>query len=66
MTVLGVTGTMSGSENIKAQSKEVTPTFEEQIILPSSGYTHLSQVTVAAIAVSMTDNSAGGKTVTIG
>lgn len=66
VTVLGVTGTMSGSENIKAQSKEVTPTFEEQIILPSSGYTHLSQVTVAAIAVSMTDNSAGGKTVTIG
>lgn len=66
VTVLGVTGTMSGSEAIKAQSKEVTPTFEDQIILPSSGYTHLSQVTVAAIAVSVTDNSAGGKTVTIG
>jgi hypothetical protein len=30
------------------------------------GYTHLSQVTVAAIPVSITDNSAGGKTVTIG
>lgn len=66
VTILGVEGTMSGSEGIKAQSKEVTPTFEEQVVLPGTGYTHLSQVTVAAIRVSMTDNSAGGKTVTIG
>lgn len=66
VTILGVTGTMSGSEGIKAQSKDVTPTFEEQVILPGTGYTHLSQVTVAAIPVTMTDNSAGGKTVTIG
>jgi hypothetical protein len=66
ITVLGVEGTMSGSEGVKPQSKSVTPTFESQAILPDSGYTHLSQVTVAAIPMSITDNSAGGKTVTIG
>jgi hypothetical protein len=66
VTILGVEGTMSGSEDVKSQSKEVTPSFEQQVILPGSGYTHLSQVTVAAIRMSITDNSAGGKTVTIG
>lgn len=66
VTVLGVTGTMSGSEGVKAQSKEVTPSTEEQVVLPDSGYTHLSQVTVAPIPYDESDNSAGGKTVTIG
>lgn len=66
VTILGVEGTMSGSEGVKSQSKEVTPSFTGQVVLPDSGYTHLSQVTVAAIQVSITDNSAGGKTVTIG
>lgn len=66
VTILGVTGEMTGSEGIVSQSREVTPTFEEQVVLPGAGYTHLSQVTVAAIPVSVTDNSAGGKTVTIG
>lgn len=66
VTILGITGTMTGSEGIVSQSREVTPTFEEQVILPGAGYTHLSQVTVAAIPVAVTDNSAGGKTVTIG
>jgi hypothetical protein len=66
VTILGVKGTMSSSEGVKPQSKEVTPSFEPQVVLPSTGYTHLSQVTVAAIPVSVTDNSAGGKTVTIG
>lgn len=66
VTILGVTGTMSGSEGVKAQSKEATPSTEEQVILPDTGYTHLSQVTVAAIPYVESDNSAGGKTVTIG
>lgn len=66
VTILGVTGTMSGSEGIVSTSKEVTPSFEEQVVLPGTGFTHLSQVTVAAIPMSITDNSAGGKTVTIG
>lgn len=66
VSILGVEGTMSGSEGIKAQSKTVTPSTAEQVVLPDSGYTHLSQVTVAAIPYTETPNSAGGITVTIG
>ena len=40
--------------------------FTEQTVLPDSGYTHLSEVTIDAIPIVTTDNSAGGKTVTIG
>ena len=49
VTVLGVTGSMSPSEGVNAQSKSVTPTKSEQVVQPDSGYTHLAQVTVAAI-----------------
>ena len=66
VTILGVTGTMSGSEDEVPQSKTVTPTFSSQQILPDTGYTCLSQVTVNAIPVAYADNSAGGVTVTIG
>lgn len=66
VTVLGVTGTMSGSEAEKKQSKEVTPSFEEQTVLPDSGYTCLTEVVVKAIPYTETPNSAGGITVTIG
>lgn len=66
ITILGVEGTMSGSEGVVAQAKTATPTFTAQTITPDTGYTHLSQVTVAAITVTYSDNSAGGKTVTIG
>jgi hypothetical protein len=66
VTILGVEGNMTGSEGVVSQSKNVTPSFEEQVILPGSGFTHLSQVTVAAIRVTSTDNSAGGTTITIG
>jgi hypothetical protein len=64
--ILGVTGTMSGSEGVSSQSKHVTPSTEVQTVLPDTGYTHLSQVTVAAIPYSESNNPAGGKTVTIG
>lgn len=66
ITILGVEGTMSGSEGVVAQAKTATPTFSSQVISPDTGYTHLSQVTVSAIAVAYSDNAAGGKTVTIG
>ena len=66
VTILGVAGTMSGSEGVNPQSKSVTPTTSEQTVLPDDGYTHLSQVTVAPIPYVESDNSAGGKTVTIG
>lgn len=66
VTILGKTGTMSGSEGVKPQAKNVTPTFSAQEILPDEGYNCLSQVNVAAIPVTYTDNAAGGQTVTIG
>lgn len=66
VTILGVIGTMSGTEGAKPEAKTVTPTFEAQEILPSEGYNYLSSVTVAAIKVTKTENSAGGMTVTIG
>lgn len=66
ITILGVEGTMSGSEGIKAQAKTVTSSKTAQTVLPDEGYTHLSQVTVNAIPYTESDNSAGGKTVTIG
>ena len=66
ITILGVEGTMSGTEGAKAQNKNVTPSTEEQVILPDTGYNYLSQVTVGAIPYVESDNTAGGKTVTIG
>ena len=66
ITILGVEGTMSGSEGVVAQAKTATPSWSQQDISPDSGYTHLSQVTVAAIPITYADNAAGGKTVTIG
>ena len=66
VTVLGVEGTMSGSENMKPQSKSVTPKASAQTVLPDEDYNCLSQVEVAAIPYAVSDNTAGGKTVTIG
>lgn len=64
--ILGVEGTYGGEE-IKVQTKSATPyTNKEQTILPDSGFDYLSQVTVAKIAYEESDNSAGGKTITIG
>lgn len=63
--ILGVTGSYSG-ESISAQSKTATPTFSSQTIQPDTGYDYLSAVTVSAIPVTYSDNSAGGVTVTVG
>lgn len=65
ITILGVEGAMSGSEDMKAQAKTVTPKTEQQVVSPDEGYNALSQVTVAAIPYNETENPAGGKTVTI-
>lgn len=66
ITILGVTGAMSGTEDAKPQAKTVTPTSSQQVVLPDDGYNYLSQVTVEAIPYAESENSAGGITVTIG
>lgn len=67
ITILGVEGTMSGTEDAKAQAKEVTPSTKQQVVLPdtTSGYNYLSQVTVLPIPYVETDNDYG-TTITIG
>lgn len=66
VTILGVTGTMSGTEGAKAQAKTVIPTTKVQNVLPDTGFNYLSQVTVNAIPYVESENAAGGTTVTIG
>lgn len=63
--ILGVTGSYSG-EAITSQTKSATPSWASQTIQPDTGYDYLSGVTVAAIPIAYSDNSAGGQTVTIG
>lgn len=66
ITILGVAGAMTGTEDAKPQAKEVTPRSTEQVVLPDEGFNYLSQVTVGAIPYAETPNSAGGMTITIG
>lgn len=66
ITILGVQGTMSGSEDVVAEAVTATPTTSIQTITPGTGYNYISQVTVNAIPYTETDNAAGGVTVTIG
>lgn len=65
VTILGVEGSMTGTEDMHLTTKTVTPTLEAQTVLPGDGFDGMSQVNVGAIPVTRTDNSAGGVTVTI-
>lgn len=65
VTVLGITGTMSGSEDVHATTSVVTPLVTSQTITPPTGYNYFTEFTVNAIPYDETDNAAGGKTVTI-
>ena len=68
ITVLGVTGTMSNMEGVKATSASITPYTTAQTIVPTDlgNFNSITQISVSAIAKTETDNLAGGKTVTIG
>lgn len=65
---LGVMGRMSGTEGVKAENREVTPTMDAQIITPdtTSGYNYLAKVTVKAIPIVESPTPGGGTTMTIG
>lgn len=65
VTVLGVTGTMSGQEDVHAQEKTVTPSTTASTYTPDTGYNYFSQFTVNAIPYVETLNAAGGYTATI-
>lgn len=68
ITVLGITGTMSGSEGVKATAASVTPYTTAQTITPADlgDFNSITQINVAAISYTENDNAAGGVTVTIG
>lgn len=65
ITILGVEGSMTGTEDVNAETKSVTPSASQQVITPGTGYNYLAQVTVNAIPYTETAN-ATGTTVTIG
>ena len=66
VTILGVEGTMSGTEDMDIEpAKTVTPATTAQTVLPAAGYDGMAQVTVEAIPVTRTDNAQGGVTVSI-
>ncbi len=64
--LMGQPGKFTGEGEVTAQAKEVTPSFEDQTVLPDEGVDYLSQVLVKAIPITRTENAAGGITVTIG
>lgn len=63
--ILGVTGTYAG-DLTKGQTKTVTPTKDGFTVVQDEGYDYLASVVVNPIPYSVTDNTAGGQTVTIG
>ncbi len=68
ITILGVTGTMSGSEDVKATSQTVTPYTTAKTYAPTDfgDYNYFAGFSVASIAYTTTTNAAGGLTATIG
>ena len=67
VSILGVEGSMTGSESVKAQAKTVAAsTSEDVIVVPDAEFNYLSQVTISKISYVESTNAAGGITVTIG
>lgn len=65
--ILGIEGTYTGSELIKATTGSATPSVSSQTVLPSDSgdYDYFTQFTVAAIPYTETENPSGGYTATI-
>jgi hypothetical protein len=66
VTILGIEGSMTGTEDVVAETKSATPSTTAQTLLPGTGYNYISQVNLAAIPYTETANAAGGLTATIG
>ena len=67
VTILGVEGTLSAEDGLTVGAISATPTSSQQVITAASqSLDYITQVTVAAIPYTETDNAAGGKVVVIG
>jgi len=69
VSLFGITGTMTGTEDVNAQTVTVAPsTSQDVVVTPDTdqGYNYLAQVTISKISYVETANEAGGNTVTIG
>ena len=66
VTILGVEGTLSAEDGLTVGAISATPTSSQQVITAASQeLDYITQVTVAAIPYTETDNAQGGKTVVI-
>ncbi len=69
ISILGITGSYTGEDQIKVTALEATPYTTAKTYTPTDTpalYDYFSQVTVAAIPYTETENASGGMTVTIG
>ena len=66
ITILGIEGEMTGEDTLTVGAASATPTSSQQVITAASlDYDYITQVTIAAIPYTETDNQQGGKTVVI-
>lgn len=67
VTILGVEGTLSAEDGLTVGAVSATPTSSQQVITAASeNLDYITQVTIAPIPYTESDNAQGGKTVTIG
>ena len=67
ITILGVEGTLNAEDGLTVGAISITPQSSQQVVTAASeSLDYITQVTVAAIPYTESDNAQGGKTVTIG